>query len=114
LSQHNFANYREFFAFYLAEHNEPHNRILHVLGTVLGLAVVVGAFIFHHPVYALAWPIVAYGFAWTGHFLVEGNRPATFGHPFWSFMGDFHMVFLMMTGRLQSRLPQGSRSATGD
>lgn len=109
MAQQTFANYEEFFAFYLAEHSDPRNRFLHAVGTVSGLAVVIGAFIFHHPVYALAWPVVAYGFAWTGHFLVEGNKPATFGHPLWSFISDFRMLWLMITGKLHQRMANASR-----
>jgi hypothetical protein len=31
---------------------------------------------------------------------VEGNKPATFGHPWWSFISDFRMLWLMVTGGL--------------
>ncbi|HET9183271.1 MAG TPA: DUF962 domain-containing protein [Candidatus Angelobacter sp.] len=46
-------------------------------------------------------------FAWTGHFLIEGNKPATFGHPFWSFICDFRMLALMATGTLEERMKRG-------
>ena len=31
--------------------------------------------------------LCGYGFAWVGHFFFEKNRPATFKHPFYSFVG---------------------------
>ncbi|HEY6249811.1 MAG TPA: DUF962 domain-containing protein [Candidatus Angelobacter sp.] len=111
MSERTFSSYEEFFTFYLAEHSDRHNRIMHVLGTFLGLAVVVAAFVLRHPIYALGWPIVSYGFAWTGHFLMEGNKPATFGHPFWSFISDFRMVWLILTGRLHKRIEDKTSSA---
>jgi len=99
-----FANYEEFFTFYLGEHSDPRNRAMHAAGTVLGLCTVIIPFAIGHPWYALLWPVVAYSFAWTGHFLIEGNKPATFGHPFWSFVSDFRMLGLMLTGRLKARM----------
>ena|SRR5581483_3021809 len=96
----NFASYNDFFLFYLRAHNHPANRILHLCGSLLGLAVVIVAFALGHPWYALLWPVIGYGFAWFGHFVVEGNRPATFGHPWWSFISDYRMVWLMLTGQL--------------
>jgi len=95
-----FASYDEFFAFYVKEHSNPTNRLLHACGTTLGIAIMVGAFVLGHPIWALLWIPVAYGFAWTGHFLIEGNKPASFGHPLWSFISDFRMLGLMLTGRL--------------
>ena len=120
-----FRSYEEFFSFYLEQHRRPGNRWMHAIGTALGLVVAVVAFVTHHPWYALLWIPLGYGFAWIGHFLLEKNTPATFGHPFWSFISDFRMLGLMLTGRLAShpkadrrlarrflsrRLPSGSQS----
>jgi hypothetical protein len=105
-----FANYEEFFTFYLHEHSHARNRLMHAAGTLLAACVVVIAVALGHPWYALLWPVVAYSFAWTGHFLIEGNKPATFGHPFWSFISDFRMLWLMLTGRLKARLEKDSQN----
>ena len=104
MSDPTFANYDEFFIFYLREHSDRRNRMMHAAGTLLGLCTLVIPIAIGHPWYALLWPVVAYGLAWIGHFLLEGNKPATFGHPFWSFISDFRMLGLMVTGRLEERL----------
>ena len=106
--QPSFDGYEEFFTFYLHEHSDPRNRAMHAAGTVLGLCTLIIPFVVGHPWYALLWPVVAYSFAWTGHFLIEGNKPATFGHPFWSFISDFKMLGLMVMGRLKERMNSGS------
>jgi hypothetical protein len=98
-----FAGYDEFFAYYLSQHSDRRNRALHLCGTLAGVTIVAAAFSLHHPWWALAWAPVSYGFAWTGHFLIERNRPATFGHPWWSFIADFHMLWRMVTGGMKRR-----------
>jgi len=98
-----FRSYDEFFEFYLRQHSDAGNRRLHATGMILGLAVAVAAFVLHHPWYALLWVPLGYGLAWTGHFLLEKNTPATFGHPLWAFLSDFRMLALMLTGRLGTR-----------
>jgi len=95
-----FRSYQEFFEFYLREHGDRGNRWMHAIGMLLGMALAVAAFVLHHPWYALLWIPVGYGFSFAGHFLIEKNKPATFGHPFWSFISDFRMLGLMLTGRL--------------
>lgn len=100
-AKQDFTTYDEFFAHYVKQHNDPRNRAMHAIGTALGLATVVAALVLRHPWWALLWLPIAYAFAWTGHFLLEKNVPATFGHPFWSFISDFRMLALMLTGRLQ-------------
>jgi len=95
-----FQSYDDFFAFYVQQHSHPGNRLLHAIGTTLGLTVLISSLALGHPWLALLWLPIGYGFAWTGHFLIEGNRPATFGHPWWSFLSDFRMLALMLTGRL--------------
>ena len=99
-----FDSYEQFFDFYLQQHSDPRNRLLHAIGTTLGVAVVVWAFVSGHRWYALLFFPIGYGFAWTGHFGLEKNKPATFGHPFWSFISDFRMVGMMLTGRLAARM----------
>jgi len=105
-----FASYDEFLTFYLQPHSKPTNRDMHAIGTTLGIAVVIAAFVTGHPWYALLFFPVGYGCAWFGHFVLEKNKPATFGHPFWSFISDFRMLALMLTGRLSARMQQAPRS----
>ena len=49
-------------------------------------------------------PVVGYAFAWYAHFFVEGNKPATFGHPFYSLVADYRMLFLMMAGKMDDEV----------
>ena len=100
MTERQFKSYDEFFAFYVQQHATQSNRVMHAVGTTLGVLIAVVAVATGHPWYALLWIPVAYGFAWTGHFLLEKNTPATFGHPLWSFISDFRMMFLMITGGL--------------
>ncbi len=100
--QRTFGSYSEFFLFYLTQHSDPRNRLMHAAGTTLGIAFVVAVIAIGHPWYALLWPVIGYSFAWTGHFLLEHNKPATFGYPFWSFISDFRMVGLMATGKMDA------------
>ncbi len=44
-------------------------------------------------------PVVSHGLAWTGHFFVEKNAPATFRYPLQGFLANFHMYRLMWAGR---------------
>ena len=103
-----FANFQEFFLFYLRQHSDRRNRALHAAGTGLGLAVVVAALVLHHPWFVLLWIPSGYGLAWIGHLVIEGNRPATWGHPWWSFLSDFKMMGLMLSGRLQPWLERAA------
>jgi hypothetical protein len=44
--------------------------------------------------------VPGYACAWTGHFLIQHNRPATFRYPLWSWLGDHHMLWLALLRRL--------------
>lgn len=95
-----FRSFAEFYPFYLSQHQDPTCRRLHLVGTTCalgGLAVILAT----GQLYLLPLPfLIGYGFAWTGHFVFEKNRPATFRHPFYSFLGDFYMARDLLTGRL--------------
>jgi hypothetical protein len=95
--------YAEFWLIYLRAHRRPATRGLHYAGTTLGLACL-GLAVAWAWWWVLVAPLVGYAFAWTGHFAVEGNRPATFGHPLWSLLSDFRMLGLWASGRLAPHL----------
>jgi len=99
-TQEEFQTYEEFFAFYLREHSNPINRLWHYVGTVSAVSFFVWCMASGYWQYSLLAVVIGYGCAWTGHFVFEGNKPATFGHPGWSFISDFRMLFLFVTGRL--------------
>jgi hypothetical protein len=48
-----FSSYDEFFAFYLREHSNPRNRLMHAIGTVLGLCTLILPIVIGHPWFAL-------------------------------------------------------------
>ncbi len=95
-----FKSFGEFWPFYLGEHAKPSTRAFHFLGTLGGVAVFVAALVTRHYWLIPAALVASYGFAWVSHFTIEKNRPATFAYPLWSFLGDWKMLFLAVTGRL--------------
>lgn len=94
-----FAGYREFFPYYVAMHSQALTRRLHFVGTVLGLLLTLTGVATGRRRLLTALPALGYGFAWPSHWLVEGNNPASFGHPLWSLRGDFEMIRYMVSGR---------------
>jgi hypothetical protein len=99
-----FPDFESFWPFYLSQHANRTCRLLHVCGTLAGLALSGYAIHSREARWAALAPVVGYGFAWIGHFVFEKNRPATFRYPRFSFIGDFKMLFLFFTGRLDAEL----------
>lgn len=94
-----FANYREFFPYYVAMHSKAVTRRLHFTGTMLGLLLGITGLLTGRRKLLAALPVLGYGFAWPSHWLIEGNNPASFGHPLWSLRGDVEMTAMMLAGR---------------
>jgi len=90
-----------FYPYYLSEHSNRTCRRLHFAGTTLGLVFVLHAISTLNFWWALAALVCGYAFAWVGHFFFEHNRPATFTHPLWSFMGDWVMWKDILTGKMR-------------
>lgn len=99
-----FHSYGQFWPFYLAEHSRPGTRALHYLGTGAGLALLTLAIVLDDWRLLAGALIAGYGFAWAGHAFIEGNKPATFRHPLWSFISDLRMAGLWASGRLGAEL----------
>ncbi|CAA0092328.1 Uncharacterised protein [Zhongshania aliphaticivorans] len=95
-----FSSFAEFYPFYLAEHTNIICRRLHFVGSSLVIALLISTFATQD--WALLWllPVIGYGFAWVGHFFFEHNKPATFKHPLYSFMGDWVMAKDMLIGKI--------------
>jgi hypothetical protein len=91
-----------FWPAYLAEHRSRANRRLHFVGTAGYLLLLAFLLATHRTPWLWAVPVLAYGCAWTGHFFIEKNRPATFKHPWLSLAGDHKMAWLALMGRLDS------------
>jgi hypothetical protein len=105
-----------FWPHYLMAHQDPRCRRLHYVGSTGALLGIVLALVLLNPLWFVAGMIFAYGMAWTGHFAVERNRPATFGNPVWSLIGDIRMYLLWLSGRLEPQLTAAERTvaATAD
>jgi hypothetical protein len=100
-AQTRFANFREFYSFYLREHSDPVCRRLHVVGTATALVIALSAIV------TAKWALLGvalfagYAFAWVGHYFFQRNQPATFKHPFYSLAGDFYMLRDVLTRRIR-------------
>ncbi|XP_062210703.1 uncharacterized protein LOC133912129 [Phragmites australis] len=99
-----FGSMDEFWGFYLSQHSKSGTRRWHFFGTLASLACALLAAATGRAALLLAAPALGYGMAWYSHFFVEGNRPATFGYPVWSFLCDLRMFVLILTGRLDAEL----------
>merc|ERR1712151_545004 len=97
-----YNTFEEFWPFYLSQHANMTNRKLHIFGTTIGLCFFLIGFLFMgNPLAILYGIFCGYLFAWIGHFFFEQNKPATFKYPLWSFLGDFKMWFMCITGALK-------------
>lgn len=102
-------NYAEFWDFYVSEHLQPLTRLLHFVGTSLGLVLL---FWFIRNGVWYYFPlclVVGYAFAWFSHFFIEHNQPASFKYPLWSFISDYKMMFYMLTGRMNAEVERVGR-----
>ena len=94
----------EFYPFYLSQHANNFNRLLHYIGTILAMInLIIGLYTLNIKMLSLA-PICGYAFAWFGHFFYEKNKPATFKYPLYSLICDYLMVYDFLTGRICDKL----------
>jgi hypothetical protein len=99
MKEKKYQSLKEFYPFYLSEHQNATSRRLHFIGT--GLVISLFVFGLISGIVKLLWllPIVGYGFAWVGHFFFEKNKPATFQYPFYSLASDFILFWDILTGK---------------
>jgi hypothetical protein len=96
-----FSSFSAFYPFYLGQHQNLVCRRLHVIGSIGVLGFLLRSIVSGNPYWLLAALLSGYGFAWIGHFFFERNRPATFSHPIYSFIGDWVMLKDILIGRIK-------------
>jgi len=101
-----FSDYAAFWPFYQSQHAKRATRLIHVAGTSLALLALIKGIADFSVGWLLMALLIGYGFAWVSHAFIEKNRPATFSHPLWSLRGDFHMLWLWVSGRLEIEFTQ--------
>jgi hypothetical protein len=99
-----YQTFAEFWPFYLGEHSAPANRWLHFIGTTLALLQIIYGVATQRFWLLLTALVTGYAFAWIGHFFLEKNKPATFTYPLFSFIGDWKMWGLILTGQLNDEM----------
>jgi hypothetical protein len=99
MSERRFKTFAEFYPFYLSEHRKRGTRITHFIGTTLFILLFIAAVWNLSALRLLSGVILAYGFAWIGHYFIEKNRPATFQYPLWSLISDFKLYFQILGGK---------------
>ncbi|MDQ3687339.1 MAG: DUF962 domain-containing protein [Acidobacteriota bacterium] len=100
MADHRITSFADFWPHYVAEHSRPATRMLHAVGTLAGTTLIT-VFLLSGRWYLTPLAFIpGYGLAWVAHFFIEHNRPASFKYPRWSFLADYKMVALMLTGRM--------------
>jgi hypothetical protein len=97
-------SFAEFWPFYVSEHRQPLNRALHFIGSTGALFCLLATLATGQWLLIPAGLVIGYGCAWTGHFFVEHNKPASFKYPLWSFIADWKMWSLMLTGKMNGEV----------
>ncbi len=97
-------SFAEFWPHYVCAHRHAMTRGFHFTGTLLAWLLLLAAILWRRPWLIVAALVVPYALAWFSHFFVEHNRPATFGHPLWSWLADQKMVGLMLAGKMDDEV----------
>ena len=97
----NDAAFTEFWQVYLRGHAQYGTRLLHFIGNGFAVAALVIGVITFDPIIPIVGVAAGYVLAWTGHLLVEHNRPSMAAHPLWSFICDVRMFRLWLGRRLK-------------
>jgi hypothetical protein len=104
-----YTNLKDFYPYYLTEHQNLTSRRLHFVGTSFFLAVFAYAIFTTNWTLLWACPVLGYGFAWAGHYFFERNKPATFKYPAMSLISDFIMFWHILTGQLPAKMANARR-----
>ena len=95
---------------YLSHHTHRKNRALHDLGDLAVLASVLT----FNPVVIPLGVVVGYSFAFAGHYLIEGRKPATLEHPVLAGLSNWRMFALGCAGKMEDELKKHGLESEGE
>ena len=102
--QRDIQTFADFWPVYLREHSCPRCRFAHYVAGTAAIGMLVATIWTGILWFLVLAPVVAYACAWSGHFIFEKNRPATWVYPLWSLRAEWRMFRLGLTRRLASHL----------
>lgn len=108
-----YQSFAEFWPSYVREHARPACRALQFLGCTVACAVAVLVLATHRSpllLVAIYVFLICRGFAWLGRIFIESDQPATFAHPWWSFLADWKMCVVMLAGRMRAEVNKAMAS----
>jgi hypothetical protein len=104
-----YKTFWSFYPYYLTEHSDNTNRLLHFIGTLFLLIALMAGIITGKWWFFALVPVLGYGFAWVGHYFIEKNRPATFTYPLYSLTSDFLMFWHTITGQIGKKMKEAKK-----
>lgn len=99
MSSRKYKSFKEFYPYYLSEHEKRGTRITHFIGTTFFFIFLALAIFQASWIWLIASVVTPYAWAWIGHFFIEKNQPATFQYPLWSLASDFKLYFQILSGK---------------
>jgi hypothetical protein len=94
-------SFKEYYQYYLTQHQNKVCRRLHVLGQFVTVMTLLIAIVLKLWPLLLLVPVIVYPFAWSGHYFFEKNKPAAFSKPLWAKACDWVMLKDILTGRIE-------------
>lgn len=95
---------RAYWEAYLWHHRHPNTRLLHRIGSLLCIAGAIATLLGAGVVWLPLSIAIGYGFAFSGHYLVEGNRPLTLKHPLRAALCNWVLFFYEMIFDVEEEL----------
>lgn len=112
-TERKYKTFKEFYPYYLTEHQDPVCQELHFTGTAALLIILFVAILIQQWALLGLIPLVGYGFAWVGHFFFEKNKPATFQYPLYSLGSDFVMFYHILTNQIDEKMAHARKTILG-
>ncbi|PIP95091.1 MAG: hypothetical protein COW00_17400 [Bdellovibrio sp. CG12_big_fil_rev_8_21_14_0_65_39_13] len=97
IQKREFKTFKEFYPFYLVKHSKGWTKKLHFIGTFFAICIWIYAIVTRQWLFIPLGLAVGYFFAWSSHFFIQKNIPATFQNPILGFRGDFYLFYELLT-----------------